>query len=46
MKLAWFFRFLGEGGRPARPSAAYDPIYGLSKLEIDPWLARNPELRK
>jgi hypothetical protein len=46
MKLAWFFRLFGEGGKPAWPSVAYDPVYGLPKSEIDAWLARNPELRR
>jgi hypothetical protein len=36
----------GEGGKPAQPPVAYDPIYGLPKSEIDAWLAHNPELRR
>lgn len=46
MKFAWLFRLLGEGGNPAPPPVAYDPIYGLPKSEIDAWLAHNPELRR
>jgi hypothetical protein len=46
MKFAWFFRLLGEGGKPARRPMAYDPVYGLAKSEIDAWLAHNPELRR
>jgi hypothetical protein len=46
MKLAWFFRLFGEGGKPARRPAAYDPVYGLPKSEIDAWLAHNPALRR
>ena len=45
MKFAWLFRLLGEGGRPARPPVAYDPLYGLPQPAIDAWLARNPGLR-
>jgi hypothetical protein len=46
MKFTWFFRLFGEGGKPAPPPVAYDPIYGLPKSEIDSWLAHNPELRR
>ena len=46
MKFAWLFRLFGEGGKPARPPVAYDPVYGLPKSEIDAWLAHNPELRR
>ncbi len=46
MKFAWFFRLLGEGGKPAQHDVVYDPVYGLAKSEIDAWLAHNPELRR
>lgn len=46
MKFARLFRLLGEGGKPARPPVAYDPIYGLLQSAIDAWLAHNPELRR
>ncbi len=46
MKFAWFFRFLGDGGKPAQHEVTYDPVYGLEKSAIDAWLAHNPELRR
>lgn len=42
----WLFPRVGQGGRPAGPRVEYDPVYGLAKSAIAPWLARNPELGK
>jgi hypothetical protein len=46
----WLFPRSERGGRPAglgvEYDGDYDPIYGLPKSALAPWLARNPALGK
>ena len=46
----WLFPRIGQGGRPVgrrvEYDGEYDPVYGLAKSALAPWLARNPGLGK